>query len=399
MRISTSYFSQAFLQSLLQQQTQLALTQNQISTGLQFSEASQNPSAATQSLTLEASVDQTAQYGTNSNLAQSRLSIEESTLGNITNLLQQVRNLAVQAANASQTPETRATIAAQVQQDLSSLLQLANTQDGSGQYIFAGTATGAAPFSQASGTFTYSGNQTQRQVQIGNNRLVADGDTGTRVFEQVRNGNGTFVVSTNPANAGTAIAAANSVTDPVAWAAGSPPYTLTFTAPGTYQITDSTAAVVQGGSYTDGQTLSFNGAQLTLSGTPATNDTFTIAKSANQNLFTTLQNLITTLTSINVTGGQAPVVNGINRAIEAIDQGTTQIANVRADVGSRLSAMSDQSFTNSNLTLQLKSTLSSLRDLDYASAVTTLNLQLVGLQAAQASFVKMQNLSLFNYIR
>ena len=54
---------------------------------------------------------------------------------------------------------------------------------------------------------------------------------------------------------------------------------------------------------------------------------------------------------------------------------------------------------NSEVTLQLKSTLSTLRDTDYASAITALNQQMTGLQAAQASFVKMQGLSLFNYIQ
>ena len=49
--------------------------------------------------------------------------------------------------------------------------------------------------------------------------------------------------------------------------------------------------------------------------------------------------------------------------------------------------------------VQLKSTLSDLQDLDYVGATAKMNLQLVGLQAAQASFTKIQNLSLFNYIK
>ncbi|PNB43550.1 flagellar hook-associated protein 3, partial [Pseudomonas sp. FW305-130] len=89
--------------------------------------------------------------------------------------------------------------------------------------------------------------------------------------------------------------------------------------------------------------------------------------------------------------GQAQMENGVNRAIEAIDQGLTNISNVRSDVGARLSALDTQDNSNSAVTLQLKSTLSNLRDLDYASAVTQLNQQLTGLQAAQAAYVKIQN--------
>ena len=38
-------------------------------------------------------------------------------------------------------------------------------------------------------------------------------------------------------------------------------------------------------------------------------------------------------------------------------------------------------------------------DLDYADAITKMNMQLVGLQAAQMSYSKISNLSLFNYLR
>lgn len=401
MRISSSYLAQSFVAALEQQQSNLARTQQQIATGLRFSQPSQDPAAASQSLDIQTTVDQISQYATNSNLAQSRLSVEDSTLGTLTNVLQRVRNLAVQAANATQTADTRASIATEIQQQLAGLLQIANSQDGSGQYLFAGTASGTTPFSQSGGTFSYAGNQTQRSVQIGTSRQIADGDTGARVFQQIRNGNGIFAVTANAANQGSAIVGANSVTDPTAWAAGHPPYLLRFTSATTYTITDSAVpANVSSGNYTDGQTISFNGAQLQVSGTPAAGDTFSVAPSTNQDMFTTLQNLATALMgSQSGASGQARLENSVNRAIEAIDQSLTNVANVRSDVGARLNALDTQSSSNSDITLQLKSTLSNLRDLDYAAAVTTLNQQLTGLQAAQASYVKLQNLSLFNYIQ
>lgn len=402
MRISTSYLSQAFINSLQQQQTSLAGTQQQISTGLRFTQASQDPAAASQSLGIQATLYQLTQYATNANLAQSRLSIEDSTLSSVTNLLQSVRTLAVQAANATQTPETRAAIATNIQQQLSGLLALANTQDGSGQYLFAGTATTTTPFGPSGGTFSYAGNQTQRSIQIGSNRQVADGDSGALVFQQIRNGNGTFVVTANSANAGSAIVGTNTVVDPSAWAAGQPPYTLTFTSPTTYTITDAAVPpnTTAAAAYTDGQTIAFNGAQLQISGTPAAGDTFTIAPSANQDMFATLQNLVAALNGPQAgNAGQARLVNSVNRAIEAIDQSLTNVSNVQSSVGARLNAISTQGSSNSDVTLQLKSALSTLRDTDYAAAITTLNQQLTGLQAAQATYVKLQNLSLFNYIQ
>jgi flagellar hook-associated protein 3 FlgL len=50
------------------------------------------------------------------------------------------------------------------------------------------------------------------------------------------------------------------------------------------------------------------------------------------------------------------------------------------------------------LILQSEKTLSGIQDLDYAEAISSLNLQLVGLQASQQAFTRIQNLSLFNYL-
>ncbi len=401
MRISSNYLSQAFISTLDQQQTLLANTQQQISTGLRFTQASQDPAAASQTLDLQSTLGQLGQYTTNSNLAQSRLSIEDSSLNQVTNVLQSVRTLAVEAGNATQTPETRASIATNVQQQLSALLSLANTQDGDGQYIFAGTATGATPFSQGGAGFSYAGNQTQRLVQIGPNRQLADGDTGAAVFQQIRNGNGTFVVQAAPANQGSAVVGANSVTSPTAWAAGSPPYTLTFANPTTYSVTDSTGAtIVNNATYTDGQTISFNGVQMQVDGAPVAGDAFTVAPSANQDMFTSLQNLVAALNAPQATGAeQTQLQNSVNRVIESIDQSLTNVSNVQSGVGARLNVITSQTATNSDVTLQLQSTMSTLRDTDYAAAITTLNQQMNGLQAAEASFTKLQGLSLFNYIQ
>ena len=398
MRISSNYIAQLFIESQNQQETNLANLQQQITTGLKFSQPAQDPVGASQVLSLQATLEQTAQYSTNANLAQSRLSIEDTTLGSVTNALQSIRSLALQAANATQTTETRATIAAQITQQIQNLMQLANTQDGSGQYLFSGAATSTVPFSQTAAGVTYNGTQTQRLVQIGSNRTVADSDSGAAVFQQIRNGNGTFVASAAGTNSGSAVLGINSVTNPQSWAAGRPPYTITFTTPAAYTVTDSTGATVQSGAYTDGQTLAFNGAQLQLNGAPAAGDTFSVAASSNQDMFTTLNNLVTALTTSSAKG-QPAAVNGINRAIEAIDQSLTNVSTVRSQVGSRLTAIDTQTTTSSALTLQLNSTMSNLRDLDYASAITRLNQQLVGLQAAQQSYVKMQHLTLFNYIQ
>jgi flagellar hook-associated protein 3 FlgL len=67
-------------------------------------------------------------------------------------------------------------------------------------------------------------------------------------------------------------------------------------------------------------------------------------------------------------------------------------------VGAHINAIDSQKDVNDAYTLQLQQTLSSVKDLDYASAASLLNEQLLALQAAQQSFIKLQRLSLFEYL-
>ena len=74
------------------------------------------------------------------------------------------------------------------------------------------------------------------------------------------------------------------------------------------------------------------------------------------------------------------------------------VSTVRAKIGARLNALDTQKEVSEELILQSEKTLSSIQDLDYAEAISRLNLQLAGLQASQQAFTRIQNLSLFNYL-
>ena len=75
------------------------------------------------------------------------------------------------------------------------------------------------------------------------------------------------------------------------------------------------------------------------------------------------------------------------------------IDDVRAGIGARLNSIDNQKAANGDFILASQTALSSLQDLDYTAATSTLSKQMLVLQAAQQTFVKTQNLSLFNYIQ
>lgn len=191
MRISTNQIFQQGVISMLNKQAELAKTQQQLSTGDRILSPSDDPAAATRILELNQAIDTNNQYQRNADFADARLGLEETVLTSMTDQLQRVRELAIQANNDTMTAEDRDSIAVEVEQVLDSLMQLANTQDSNGEYIFAGFQTGTEPFSHdGMGNFIYSGDQGQRLVQIGSTRQVAIGDSGSQVFMKVDDGAG-----------------------------------------------------------------------------------------------------------------------------------------------------------------------------------------------------------------
>ncbi len=80
-------------------------------------------------------------------------------------------------------------------------------------------------------------------------------------------------------------------------------FSINFTAANTYNVENAASVVIGSGTYTPGQTITYGGAQVTLSGQPAVGDYFNVTPSGNQSLFTTVQNLVTALQA----GASSPI--------------------------------------------------------------------------------------------
>jgi flagellar hook-associated protein 3 FlgL len=396
MRVTQNLNQTQFLAALNSLESNISQTQNQISTGQAFTTASQNPVAAGSVNNLNQALSQNQQYQANANSAQTSLSTEDNALSQVQTQLQTLRGLALQANSGGSTPQTLQAIATQAVQIQNTLLSLANTQDGNGQYIFSGYSTQSQPFAQTSTGATYQGDQGTPLVQIAAGQTVAAGDNGNTVFNQIKTGNGTFVVTPNAQNTGTGVVGATTVTSGNTYAGT---YTITFGAAGAYTVTNAANTQVASGTYTDGQSIAFGAVQVTLSGTPKSGDTFSVAPSTNQSLFTSVQNLVTALQSAPSTAAQqAQFGNSITAALNNIDQALNQTANVRASVGGRLNTLTTTLNIAGTQQTQLQQSISSLQGLDYASAISSLDSQNTTLSAALQAYTITQGLSLFKYI-
>jgi len=395
MRIASNVYQLQWLASIQRQQSELAAIQDQVSSGKRISTAADDPAGAAQGLLLQQGLDRLENFGSNAETARRRLALEEGSLSQATDALNRVRELAIQAANGTQTNESRSAIAAEAQELLTGLLNTANAQDGEGRYLFAGNLVQTRPFI-LSGSVQYAGDTGVRTQRVADARTVQEGDPGSAVFMQIPSGNGSYTVGSNPANTGTASWTSATVTNGTPFVAGT--YTVEFTSATAWEAR-SGAVVVASGTYAPGETISFQGASIEFQGTPAAGDQFTVAPARFQDVFRTVQDFISALgTNTSNAAGRATFQNQINANLQNLDQALQHVSNFRSQVGARLATIDRQLDNNADVALELKGSLSKIQDLDYASAISRLEQQLTSLEAAQKAYARTQSLSLFDVL-
>ncbi len=295
MRVSTALIQQQGVQSILDKQAELLRIQNQLSTGKRLIAPSDDPSAMSRVIDLNEALNQIGQYDENANYATQRLNLEEATLTSANNVLQRVRELAIQAANTGTNDiESERAIASEIKERLQEIFEYGNTQDAKGDYIFSGFQSKTRSFTtDGVGNYFYNGDEGQLDIQIGANRQAATSDSGASIFQLIRQGNSDFSVDVNRTNAGTGRISTGSVIDTGLFLSND--YTIRFIDADNYEVFNNTTAAVVAPSprtYNDGGVITFDGIAVEISGTPAANDEFSVNASRYQDIFTTLYDLV-----------------------------------------------------------------------------------------------------------
>jgi flagellar hook-associated protein 3 FlgL len=441
MRVSTNNIFALGTASITERQADLVKLQQQLSTGKRILTPSDDPVASAQILEVTQSRDRNSQFMLNGNDANSAVAMSETSLQSVVNLLQNVKQLAVNAGNPTLALNERSILQSELQARYQELLGLANSTDGSGLYLFSGYQGTTRPFEEvAPGVVAYFGDQGQRQIQISPSRALPVSDSGRDIFQRIKEGNGSFVTESpsTPLNTGTGIISPGSVLDPLKWknagAAGQPAnFTVKFfvdnsviPAVTTYDIQDNTQGISlltgsplapppptpYGRVYQPNATIELKrlptdpagpafdyGAQFSIEGAPATGDTFTVRASKDVQLFDTLTNLGNTLLSNKTSSTQAAEYqNRLNMVMQGLDNALTNITSIQADIGARMNEIDSVNDSQSDLNLQYNTQLKDLGALDYAKAISDFSLTQTYLEAAQKTFMQTQKLSLFDQI-
>jgi len=429
MRISTNQIFDSGSLGLQRNQQSLYKLQNQMSSGRRVLTPEDDPVAAAQALVVTQSKDIVGQYVENQSNAKAQLGILEGNLATLSDMLLAVHERARDAQNKIYGDNERGFIAQELRDRLSELISLANTDDGTGQYLFSGYQGATKPFAiDGTGAIVppatvppvrYFGDDGERLLQVGASRQMAVNVPGADLFMDIRSGNGTFTTSVagnsgGGNNQGTGLIDAGSVSNPAAWTAavnahGS--FRIEFSAGGTqYQIYNAAnvAMLAAPAAFVPGQAIPLQkttapaadfGAQVVINGSPANGDRFTVTPSTDHSVFQALQSLIGAIsTPVNAVYTRTELDNRINAELSNLDRAIENLGRVRADVGSRLKEIDFLAANAEDLDVQYAETLSGLQDLDYTDAISKFTQQQIQLEAAQKTFAQVSRLSLFNII-
>lgn len=405
LRVSTNTLYRTGEQNIIDRQSELLTAQTQLSSGKRINSPSDDPLGAADATSIRSGISQFQQFKTNQDYARYLLNLGESALAGVIGSVQDVMERLVQAGNGSLSDNERASLASDLEGTLGRMVGLANSSDGAGGYLFAGSRENTAPFAQSGNAVSFSGDQILQKLEVASDRFQQVKFSGDAVFQKIRAGNGSFITDAANANTGSGWISVGTVTNPTALTGR--PYAIDFAVAAgvtTYTVArsnaDGTTTIVASGTYTAPQSIEFDGMQVTINGTPANLDRFDIAASPYQSLFDTMARAVSTL--------RAPVQGNASAAAQfytdlgqvqaSMQQALDHLLMRRSEIGTALSELDAYGSLNDDRQLEYEERLSVVEDLDYAKGASELARRQQTFEAALASYSKVSQLTLFDYL-
>lgn len=408
MRISTNLMFATGQNTINNQQSDLMHLYQQIGSGQRMVSPADDPLAAAQAINISQSQSMNQRYADNRAVATRNLGVEEDALTSLTNLLADVRTRVVEAGNGTLSDADRSTLSDVLKQTKQTMLGIANTTDGNGQYLFSGSKgqTAAYQLNPVTNRYEFAGDTAQRDIQVDQTRRIAGSDIGTDIFNRAQPGTRAYSSAVGPSNTGTGIISNPAVADSTL---ANPNYgfAVAFTSDTNYEVTVTDLSTGNPVGTPTAHTLVAEsgvldlgyGMQAQFNGVPAAGDAFEVQPLAQTdvNLFDTIDGLIAALHTP-ISGdpaAQATLRNVLNTSIQRFATSYDNVLTVRSSVGTRMNEISALDTNGAQRNLGYATALSGLEDLDYYEATMQLNLRKMALEGASLAFQTIQGLSLF----
>ena len=444
MRIATSTIYAQQTAAIDDQTALYAQVGQQLSSGHQLNDPSDDPTRIAQDLSVRSAIDATGQQTKNVQSAVSELTTTDSALSSLTAVMQSARQLAIQGSSDSLTPQQRAALGSQIDQLLQQAVAIGNTSYA-GRYVFGGTTSSGNPPVQQQGNpiagVTFLGNEQEQGQLVYNGQEFAlsttfqaafnyqSTDGSSDVFQTLIKLRDTLVKGTVVDQSAAAINKAGAVVyGPQGLPASPAPTTLatpnafavtpaadstgnfsiningsvngvagmaTITMPPGTAIDDGTAASLVGRinavTATTGVTASFDAkAQkvvLTGSGSFYVTDTPSPGATNSGNL-TKVLNL----------ASQADFVQNVSTQLGDIDHALNGVLGARSVIGARIQALGSIGDQLQTAAVDNTKVKSGIEDVNVAAAATKLSATQTALQAAYSTTNRLESKTLFDYL-
>lgn len=184
MRISNAQTSAMMHNNMNRNSQAIAQLQAQIGSGLRIQKPSDDPIASARLMLIQREQASLGQYNENIGKVSDNLKLQETYVQSGSDAMGSIRDLLLWAGNDSNSPEDLSAIATQLSSLEDSLVSYFNAKDEAGNYVFSGTRNDvpAVTFDPATGTYSMTGNNEEREAVVGNGVLIGDNVTAQQML-------------------------------------------------------------------------------------------------------------------------------------------------------------------------------------------------------------------------
>lgn len=406
-RISNNQIFEQSISSILSAQVRVSEAQERVNTNRAIVNPSDDPVGAALTIRLTEELNQLNQFQRNNDLLTNSLEQEEAVLRSINDAVTRARQLAIQAGNGALGTADRAAIGLEIETIRDQVFDLFNSQDADGNFIFSGSQSQSPAFRfdpTASGNvYQFQGDQTVSRIQVSENVFLDSGDSGKVIFEDV--------LARLNANLGasTAASASLSVSDQGTFdqfflanydavTAANNNFRLTVNGAGNQiAVTNvGTGAALGTFNFSSGSPFVFNGVEFNLNAAAGDTVDFSLNPPQKKNFAETLNDFAAVLGNQNISAGAYE--QALNDVLVGLDNGLETLANATSGIGGRLNVAQSVLASNQDLVISNEEARRDIREVDTAEAISDLAQQTSALEAAQATFTRVTQLSLFDFL-
>ncbi|MBD1565667.1 flagellar hook-associated protein FlgL [Vibrio sp. SA48] len=394
-RISSFHNYQSVQNDIRRQESKVHHNQAQLASGKKLLSASDNPLATHYIQNVGQQEEQLRQYLDSIVLVRNRLEHQEVIIANTESFADQAKRTVMEMINGSLSPEDREAMARELQEVSNNVLNLANVQDESGNYIFGGTKPKNQPFFRDNaGNVTYAGDDYQRKMKISNSLEVPFNNPGSKVFMEIDNPFGDYEPDYQLKEGSELLLERATNLNPDDQSS----YKVTFVDMPNgkygYQL-EQDGSVVSADEFDPQKGIQYQDLTIHVKGQISKGDVVSLEPRSTYSLFDSYKEAIAlSQSSVSDVSSTAK----LHQITEEFHAAFIHLNKVRTDIGARLSTLDIQEEQHEDFKISLAKSKSNFEDLDYAEAVIEFNENSRALQASQQAFGKTKDLTLFNYI-